>query len=61
MKRNILFFMLMISVSLYGYGQQTGAGGTEQLLAGQWSVEKANDWYAKQKWIVGCNFLSSTL
>jgi hypothetical protein len=27
---------------------------------GQWSVEKANDWYAKQPWIVGCNFLPST-
>jgi hypothetical protein len=60
MKRNILFFTLMITVSLYGYGQQTGAGGTTQLLPGQWSVEKANDWYAKQAWIVGCNFLPST-
>jgi hypothetical protein len=41
MKKNILFIMLMISVSLYGYGQQTNTGGTESLLAGQWSAENA--------------------
>ena len=26
----------------------------------QWSVEKANRWYGKQPWIVGCNFIPST-
>jgi hypothetical protein len=26
----------------------------------QWSPEKANDWYAKRPWIVGCNFAPST-
>ncbi|MDR1485538.1 MAG: hypothetical protein LBT09_12035 [Planctomycetaceae bacterium] len=36
------------------------SAGAEQLLDGQWSIEKANDWYAKQQWIVGCNFLPST-
>lgn len=30
------------------------------LQPGQWSVEKANQWYAAQPWIVGCNFLPST-
>jgi hypothetical protein len=60
MKRSILFFILTIAVSLYSYAQQTDTGGTTQLLAGQWSVEKANDWYAKQAWIVGCNFVPST-
>jgi hypothetical protein len=24
-----------------------------------WPVKKANDWYAKQKWLVGCNFIPS--
>ena len=28
--------------------------------AQQWSVEKANEWYKKQPWLVGCNFLPST-
>ncbi|GHT22795.1 hypothetical protein FACS189419_05870 [Planctomycetales bacterium] len=27
---------------------------------GQWSVEKANEWYKNQPWILGCNFVPST-
>ncbi|GHT46234.1 hypothetical protein AGMMS49965_23660 [Bacteroidia bacterium] len=27
---------------------------------GQWSVEKANKWYKKQAWILGCNYVPST-
>lgn len=27
---------------------------------GRWSVEKANEWYRRQPWLVGCNFLPST-
>lgn len=27
---------------------------------GRWSVEKANEWYAQQPWIVGANFVPST-
>src|SRR5690606_24700668 len=26
----------------------------------RWSKEKANEWYKKQPWIVGCNFVPST-
>ncbi|MDR1681850.1 MAG: cellulase family glycosylhydrolase [Candidatus Symbiothrix sp.] len=26
----------------------------------QWSVEKANEWYAKQGWLRGCDFIPST-
>lgn len=26
----------------------------------QWSKEQANDWYAKQSWVLGCNFIPST-
>jgi hypothetical protein len=25
-----------------------------------WTKEQANDWYAKQPWLVGCNFIPST-
>jgi hypothetical protein len=25
----------------------------------RWSEQKANDWYAKQPWLVGCNFMPS--
>jgi endo-1,4-beta-mannosidase len=27
---------------------------------GRWPAEKANQWYATQPWLVGCNFLPST-
>ncbi|MBC8153983.1 MAG: cellulase family glycosylhydrolase [Bacteroidetes bacterium] len=30
------------------------------LIAGRWSAEKANAWYAKQPWFVGANFIPST-
>ncbi len=26
----------------------------------RWSPKQANDWYAKQPWLVGCNFIPST-
>ena len=28
--------------------------------AAQWSPERANEWYQKRGWIVGCNFSPST-
>ena len=28
--------------------------------SGRWSERKASDWYAKQPWLVGCNFIPST-
>lgn len=38
---------------------------TENAFAGnhpapQWTERQANDWYAKQPWLVGCNFIPST-
>jgi hypothetical protein len=32
----------------------------QNLKEGQWNIDKINNWYAQQKWIVGCNFLPST-
>ena len=32
---------------------------TAQARGGQWSVQKANEWYASQKWPVGCNYVPS--
>jgi hypothetical protein len=26
----------------------------------RWSAKRANDWYARQPWLVGCNFIPST-
>jgi hypothetical protein len=46
-KRIILFFILFSSLLTYGQSKT-------------WSAKKANEWYKKQGWIVGCNFLPST-
>mgnify|MGYP003664550842 FL=1 len=29
-------------------------------VPGQWSTEKANNWYAQQSWLVGCNYYPAT-
>jgi hypothetical protein len=26
----------------------------------RWNIDKANDWYSQQPWLVGCNFIPST-
>ncbi|MFI5154670.1 MAG: cellulase family glycosylhydrolase [Chitinophagales bacterium] len=46
-KISIISFFLLASV--FGHGQQRS-----------WTSDKANDWYQKQPWLVGCNFIPST-
>ena len=48
MKRAVKLLFLFLLVSPV-FGQQK-----------MWSADKANQWYAKQGWLVGCNFLPST-
>jgi hypothetical protein len=37
------------------------APGVAPSFAGeQWSPERANEWYAQQPWLIGCNFSPST-
>jgi hypothetical protein len=43
------FFALPLAASA-----QTNAGATAR-----WTVQQANDWYAKQPWLVGANFVPS--
>ncbi len=33
---------------------------TCSLAQNQWTAQQANTWYAKQPWLVGCNFIPST-
>ena len=47
------------SVLFTGCSQQRGCSKID-MSSPRWSVEKANQWYAKQGWIVGCNFTPST-
>jgi len=51
----ILLGVLIVSACAQG-------AGTEKAdpAADRWSREKANAWYAKQPWLVGCNFIPST-
>jgi hypothetical protein len=32
----------------------------KSVSAARWSRERANEWYARQPWLVGCNFVPST-
>ena len=34
--------------------------GDQQSGGGPWTVERANEWWAQQPWLVGCNFIPST-
>src|SRR5438874_3994702 len=39
----------------------TASGGEKKDdIPSRWPAEKANAWYAKQPWLVGCNFIPST-
>jgi len=31
-----------------------------ETVKGRWTTEKANNWYASQPWLVGCNYLPAT-
>jgi hypothetical protein len=62
---NAYFIAVLVAVLLAGClssGEKLESGKTEKdvLVANRWPVGKANDWYAKQEWMVGCNFTPST-
>ncbi len=40
-------------------GPQLGAAQVQDSSAGPWPAQKANDWYGKQPWLVGANFIPS--
>lgn len=58
MKRALLKVSLAAACALPGYAQEAkpADGGTVD----RWSAAKANEWYAHQPWLVGCNFIPST-
>ncbi|MDR2706011.1 MAG: cellulase family glycosylhydrolase, partial [Planctomycetaceae bacterium] len=59
--KNVLSVMtIFVSLFLVFMSTVVFADDAAQLSDGQWSIEKANGWYAQQQWIVGCNFLPST-
>jgi hypothetical protein len=57
MKHLILFFSALLLCTSMSRAQETDY---TKAVAGQWSKEKANAWYAKQPWLVGANYLPAT-
>jgi len=49
------FIPLLLSLCVFLIGCYNNSVDGER-----WSVEKAKEWYAKQPWLVGCNFIPST-
>src|SRR5580698_379172 len=48
-----LFAVFMLSIPKVLYAKTSEEGST------RWSESKANDWYAKQPWLVGANYIPS--
>lgn len=48
------------AILLVGCTTATVEDNTEQNPREKWTEEKANQWYAKQPWLVGANFVPST-
>jgi hypothetical protein len=58
LKGIILIFLIFILI------KQVHSQSNENLFTetvnGRWTAEKANNWYAKQPWLVGCNYIPAT-
>ena len=50
----------LITTWLLLCGNVFAAEASTALAPGQWTAERARNWYAGQPWLVGCNFLPST-
>lgn len=68
MRKYNVFCIVIAVASLFLFScNQTPANNTDEndradttATASRWSEEKANEWYAKQEWLVGANFSPST-
>ncbi|MEM6376877.1 MAG: cellulase family glycosylhydrolase [Bacteroidota bacterium] len=57
MKRTLtLYTLLIFFINL----QAQNKIDCDQAVPGQWSIEKINEWYADQPWLVGCNYYPAT-
>jgi hypothetical protein len=50
---------IVLAVVLGVVGMTAGVGRAQE-MPGRWPAEKANQWYAGKRWLVGCNFGPST-
>jgi len=49
MTKKVTIIVILLASGMIGFSQNS-----------QWTVEQANEWYADQPWLVGCNFLPSS-
>lgn len=60
MKNFSLVLLLVVSFLTEGVAQRKKNVTQAATVGTVWSAEKANEWYKKQPWIVGANFIPST-
>jgi hypothetical protein len=53
------FLYLLVLLVLLTVASPTLSSQTMEDGHGRWSAQRANDWYAKQPWLVGANFIPS--
>ena len=53
------FLFLMVVFGCFVAAPGALAAQTSEGAGGRWSAQRANDWYAKQPWLVGANFVPS--
>jgi hypothetical protein len=50
----------MLCVAMFAFFTMVGSVAMAQEDSGRWSAQQANEWYAKQPWLVGCNYIPRT-
>jgi hypothetical protein len=60
MRSNLGLFAGLMVAGVLLMGKTVRAQDDAAATAGQWSAERANQWYAGMPWLVGCNFSPST-
>jgi hypothetical protein len=58
-RRSLLHSLLILTVAVVPAVVPGSAAQAQDGLSDRWSAQKANDWYAKQPWLVGANFIPS--
>lgn len=59
-KKGSFAFILLLIITVNGFPQAAKNTAAGKAVAGkQWSVEKANAWYANHAWIVGADYVPS--
>ncbi len=54
------FLVALSAAALFGCGQPQQKKETETAPTGVWDAAKANEWYGKQGWLVGANYITGS-